>query len=114
MNAFVSQLLAGLATGGIYASLALALVVIYRSTHHVNFAQGEMARFSTFVAAMLIEAGWPDWATLALEGAVGAATYLALFRWGSSDELRGLVAILPERGRVLAHRLLRLGAPSSS
>lgn len=63
MNAFASQLLAGLATGGIYASMALALVMIYRSTHHVNFAQGEMAMFSTFFASMLIQAGWPYWAT---------------------------------------------------
>ena len=54
MNAFVSQLMAGLATGGIYASLALALVMIYRSTHHVNFAQGEMAMFSTFIATVAI------------------------------------------------------------
>ena len=64
MNAFFAQLMAGLATGGIYASLALALVMIYRSTHHVNFAQGEMAMFSTFIASMLITAGWPYWAAL--------------------------------------------------
>src|SRR5438270_179537 len=44
------QVLSGLATGGIYASLALALVMIYQATHHVNFAQGEMATFSTFLA----------------------------------------------------------------
>lgn len=49
MEAFVQQLVAGLATGGIYAALALALVMIYQSTHLINFAQGEMAMFSTFV-----------------------------------------------------------------
>jgi branched-chain amino acid transport system permease protein len=84
MNAFASQLLAGLATGGIYASLALALVVIYRSTHHVNFAQGEMAMFSTFIAAMLIEAGWPYWgaffATLVIAFAMGAVIEALLIR----------------------------------
>ena len=50
MDAFLHQVLAGLATGGIYASLALALVMIYQATHLVNFAQGEMAMFSTYIA----------------------------------------------------------------
>ena len=50
---------AGLATGGIYASVALALVMIYQATHHVNFAQGEMAMFSTYIAWSLINAGCP-------------------------------------------------------
>ncbi|HWI36824.1 MAG TPA: branched-chain amino acid ABC transporter permease, partial [Burkholderiales bacterium] len=48
MDAFLHQVLAGLATGGIYASLALALVMIYQATHLVNFAQGEMAMFTTY------------------------------------------------------------------
>ncbi|RCW76429.1 branched-chain amino acid ABC transporter permease [Pseudorhodoferax soli] len=61
MDAFVHQLLAGLATGGIYASVALALVMIYQATHHINFAQGEMAMFSTFIAWSLIQAGLPYW-----------------------------------------------------
>ncbi len=41
------QVIAGLSTGGIYASVALALVMIYQTTHHINFAQGELAMFST-------------------------------------------------------------------
>jgi branched-chain amino acid transport system permease protein len=61
MDAFLHQVLAGLATGGIYASLALALVMIYQSTHHVNFAQGEMAMFATYFAWTLINAGVPYW-----------------------------------------------------
>lgn len=84
MNAFFAQLMAGLATGGIYASLALALVMIYRSTHHVNFAQGEMAMFSTFIASMLIQAGWPYWAafftTVVIAFAMGAAIEALLVR----------------------------------
>ena len=55
------QVLSGLATGGIYASVALALVMIYQATHHVNFAQGEMAMFSTYIAWTLINAGLPYW-----------------------------------------------------
>lgn len=61
MDAFLHQVLAGLATGGIYASLALALVMIYQATHLVNFAQGEMAMFATYIAWTLIDAGMPYW-----------------------------------------------------
>ena len=61
MDAFLFQVLAGLATGGIYASLALALVMIYQATHLVNFAQGEMAMFTTYIAWSLINAGMPYW-----------------------------------------------------
>ncbi|MDB5881955.1 MAG: branched-chain amino acid transporter permease, partial [Ramlibacter sp.] len=46
---------------GIYASLALALVMIYQATHLVNFAQGEMAMFATYLAWTLMQAGVPYW-----------------------------------------------------
>jgi len=62
VDALLHQVLAGLATGGIYASLALALVMIYQATHLVNFAQGELAMFCTYIAWSLIEAGVPYWA----------------------------------------------------
>jgi branched-chain amino acid transport system permease protein len=61
MEAFVHQVLSGLAAGGIYASLALALVMIYQSTSHINFAQGEMAMFSTYFAWYAIDSGMPYW-----------------------------------------------------
>ena len=61
MEGFLHQVLAGLATGGIYASLALALVMIYQATHLVNFAQGEMAMFCTYIAWSLTNAGVPYW-----------------------------------------------------
>ena len=51
---FAQQVVSGLATGSIYASLALAIVIIYRATGVINFAQGEMAMFSTFIAWWLI------------------------------------------------------------
>ena len=66
MDAFLNQVFAGLATGGIYASVALALVMIYQATHLVNFAQGEMAMFSTYIAWSLINAGMPYWAAFLL------------------------------------------------
>ena len=70
MDAFIHQVLAGLATGGIYASLALALVMIYQATHLVNFAQGEMAMFATYIAWALINAGMPYWPAFFLTVAI--------------------------------------------
>ena len=46
---FAQQLAAGIREGAIYAGLALAVVIIYRSTRVINFAQGQMATFTTFV-----------------------------------------------------------------
>ncbi len=76
MDAFLHQVLAGLATGGIYASVALALVMIYQATHLVNFAQGEMAMCCTYIAWSLIEAGTPYWAAFFLT--VGIAFVLGV------------------------------------
>jgi branched-chain amino acid transport system permease protein len=61
MQGLLHQILSGLANGAIYASVALALVMIFKATHHVNFAQGELAMFSTYVAYELIELGLPYW-----------------------------------------------------
>jgi len=76
VDALLHQVLAGLATGGIYASLALALVMIYQATHLVNFAQGEMAMFTTYIGWSLVEAGMPYWAAFFLT--VGAAFVLGV------------------------------------
>jgi branched-chain amino acid transport system permease protein len=76
MDAFLHQVLAGLATGGIYASLALALVMIYQATHLVNFAQGEMAMVSTYIAWSLINAGMPYWPAFLLT--VGISFFLGI------------------------------------
>src|SRR3954452_17337989 len=66
MQGFIHQVMSGIATGGIYASVALALVMIYQATHHVNFAQGEMATFSTYIALTFINAGFPYWIALGI------------------------------------------------
>ena len=66
MSEFLHQVLSGIALGGIYASVALALVMIFQATHHVNFAQGEMAMFSTYIALTLIEVGVPYWAAFVI------------------------------------------------
>ncbi len=66
MDEFLHQVLSGIASGSIYASVALALVMIFQATHHVNFAQGEMAMFSTYIALVLIQAGVPYWGAFAI------------------------------------------------
>jgi branched-chain amino acid transport system permease protein len=55
------QVVAGLSSGGTYATLAVALVLIYRATGVVNFAQGELAMFSTFIAWTLTQHGFSYW-----------------------------------------------------
>ena len=61
MQEFLQLVLSGIATGGIYASLALALVLIYNAMGLVNFAQGEMAMLATFVGYALITRGMSFW-----------------------------------------------------
>jgi branched-chain amino acid transport system permease protein len=70
MSELLHQIFSGIAAGSIYASVALALVMIYQATHHVNFAQGEMATFSTFIALTLINAGIPYWIAFLLTIAI--------------------------------------------
>ena len=79
MTEFLHQFSSGLALGGIYAVLALALVMIYQATQLVNFAQGEMAMFSTYFAWKLIDVGQPYWVA-------AIATILASFVVGMAIE----------------------------
>jgi branched-chain amino acid transport system permease protein len=64
MQEFLQLVVSGIATGGIFASLALALVLIYNAMGLVNFAQGEMAMFATFIAYTLITRGMSYWIAL--------------------------------------------------
>lgn len=61
MSRFVSLTAHGLANGAVYAAVALALVLIWRSTRIVNFAQGGMAMFSGFLALEVINATGSYW-----------------------------------------------------
>jgi branched-chain amino acid transport system permease protein len=61
---FVNVTLTGLTEGMVYAAFALALVLIWRSTRIVNFAQGSMAAATTFIALALIQAGQSYWVAL--------------------------------------------------
>jgi branched-chain amino acid transport system permease protein len=82
---FMQQVVSGVASGGIYALLALALVIIHRSTGVINFAQGEMATFSTYIAwTLTANHGWSYWpafvATLAISFGGGVATHRIVIR----------------------------------
>ncbi|MBV1707464.1 MAG: branched-chain amino acid ABC transporter permease [Hyphomicrobiales bacterium] len=61
MTAFLNQCFSGLAMGGIFAILALSLVMIFQATALLNFAQGEMAMASTYLAWQLIQHRVPYW-----------------------------------------------------
>jgi branched-chain amino acid transport system permease protein len=82
---FMQQIVTGLASGGIYASLALALVLIYRSTGVINFAQGEMATLCTYIAwTLTVNHGWSYWpafvVTLVFSFFFGVATHRVVIR----------------------------------
>jgi len=61
MGEFLQYVINGLALGAIYSLVALGLVVIYRGTGHLNFAQGEMALFATFGAWWIYDRGVTMW-----------------------------------------------------
>jgi branched-chain amino acid transport system permease protein len=100
MHQLLQQIFSGLADGAIYASLGLALVMIYRATDLVNFAQGEMAMFSTYIAWTLVNAGVPFWAAF-------VATLVVSFLGGMAIER---VVIRPvENAPVLAAVVVTIG-----
>src|SRR5579871_4802727 len=75
MELFTNQILAGISTGAIYACMALAVVMIYQAIDHLNFAQGEMAMFSTYISWQLMSWGASFWvafiATVLISFALG-------------------------------------------
>jgi branched-chain amino acid transport system permease protein len=100
MHQLLQQVFSGLAAGAIYASLALALVMIYRATDLVNFAQGEMAMFSTYIAWTLVNAGSPFWVAFLI-------TLVASFLAGMAIER---IVIRPvENAPVLAAVVVTIG-----
>ncbi len=100
MQNFVQQILSGVATGGIFASLALALVLIYNVMGLVNFAQGEMAMLATFVAFTLIDRGMAYWIALPLTLVIAFAGGIVIQR----------VVIRPvERAPILTMVIVTLG-----
>src|SRR6202162_2317980 len=100
MQEFLQLVLSGIASAAIFASLALALVLIYNAMGLVNFAQGEMAMFASFIAFTLIEHGMSYWIAL-------PATLLIAFVSGVVIQR---VVIRPvERAPVLTLVIVTLG-----
>lgn len=81
---FAQLTVQGLALGAVYGSLALALVLVYRATRVINFAQGELAMATTYIAYQLIQWGLSYWeafaATLAIAFVLGSVLEVALVR----------------------------------
>ena len=98
---FMQQVVSGLASGGIYALLALALVIIHRSTGVINFAQGEMATLSTYIAwALTVNHGWSYWPAFVATLAVSFVGGVGIHR----------IVIRPvERGNVLRIVIVTIG-----
>jgi branched-chain amino acid transport system permease protein len=71
MTKFIDLTLNGISTGAVYAAVALALVLIWRSTRIVNFAQGAMFMFTTFIASATIDSGGSYWLGFAVALASG-------------------------------------------
>ena len=81
MREFLEQVIAGIAAGGIYASLALALVLIYRAMGLINFAQGEFAMFTAFICWALLQGPQlPFGVALAISVGLGFLGALAIER----------------------------------
>jgi branched-chain amino acid transport system permease protein len=97
MANFLQQVVSGLASGGIYGSLALALVLIHRATGVLNFAQGEMATLSAFLCWTLMDHGWAFWpafaATIALSFAGGVLLEETVIRPIQGGPLLGIVIL---------------------
>jgi len=83
LELFVQRAADGLNNGFIYAAMALALVLIYKATGVVNFAQGNMAMFGTFIAYVaIVEQNFPVWIGILVAmilWAIGGAAIERLF-----------------------------------
>ena len=98
---FMQQVVSGLASGGVYASLALALVIIHRSTGVINFAQGEMATLCTYIAwTLTVNHGWDYWP---------AFVVTLLFSFGFGVVTHRVVIRPVERGNVLRIVIVTIG-----
>jgi branched-chain amino acid transport system permease protein len=105
MADFLQQVVSGLASGAIYAALALALVLIHRATGVINFAQGEMAMFTTYIAWTLIENhGWSYWpafvGTLVFAFLLGSGIHTVVIR--PVERKSVLTVVIMTIGLVLA------------
>jgi len=100
MAGFAAHVVTGLASGGIYALLALGLVLTHRSTRTLNFAQGELATLSAFVCWALTAHGWAFWPAFGVT---------VLLSFGGGFALHGVVIRPVEGGSPVGVVLLTVG-----
>jgi branched-chain amino acid transport system permease protein len=91
-------IVSGLAVGACYSLLALAMVIIYKTSDVLNFAQGEMAMISTFIAFTLMESyhvpfQWAVVLTFVFAVLLGAAFELVFLRQAKEPTVLGLIII---------------------
>jgi branched-chain amino acid transport system permease protein len=72
-STFMHNIFGGLAQGVVYSLVALSLVIIWQSTHVLNFAQGAMAMFATYIGMTEIDRGIGYWWCVIISVAVGMA-----------------------------------------
>jgi len=70
VSQFFNTLLIAIEAGAVYSSLALSIVIVYRTSRLLNFAQGEMAMFSLFLIWELNDRGLPVWGAIAVGVAI--------------------------------------------
>ena len=79
METLLQLIFAGIGMGSIYALVALGLVLIYRTTHVVNFAQGDFPMFGAFLLVLSLQnAGLPYWTGI-LIALAGMAVFGVIF-----------------------------------
>ena len=104
MSLFLTQLMNGIGSGAVYASLALALVLVFRTTGILNFAQGEMALYSTYLVYFFTQHDLPVWIAILLSMAIsfvgGAAIERVLIR--PVEQASPLVLVIVTIGMFLA------------
>jgi branched-chain amino acid transport system permease protein len=106
MTQFIDMLLIGLGAGSIYALMAIAMVLVWRSTRVINFAQAAMALLSTYIGFELVQQTGNFWIALPLAMALGALVSAlveillirTLIKHSSSGPVAGIVPIIATLG----------------
>jgi branched-chain amino acid transport system permease protein len=131
MNQFLDAILIGISAASIYSLMAISMVLVWRSTRVVNFAQAGMALFSTYIGYQLISIVGNFWIALPLAMLLGAAfsafvefflmrTLLKHSKPGAISAIGPIIATLGLLGVLIAtigfiwgHSDVQLAAPLS-
>ncbi|CAB4544650.1 unannotated protein [freshwater metagenome] len=106
MTQFINMLLIGIGAGSIYALMAIAMVLVWRSTRVINFAQAGMALLSTYIGFELVQKTGNFWIALPLAMVLGALfsalveilLIRTLIRHSTSGPVAGIVPIIATLG----------------